>query len=78
MFLRRHGTISCTVTGRRRRSADLVQGGLEIPCTLLFTGDRESIDKMKQLVEKVDIVISDASHIKEENEGLPLSKKRRS
>ena len=31
LFLRRGGTISCKVTGRRRYSADLAQGGLETP-----------------------------------------------
>ena len=29
-------TIECTVTGRRKYSADLAQGGFEVPCTLLF------------------------------------------
>ena len=30
-------TIECTVTGRRKYSADLAQGGLEpVPCSLLF------------------------------------------
>ena len=33
MFLRRAGsTIVCTVTGLRRHSVDLVQGGMEVPC----------------------------------------------
>ena len=36
LFLRRGGTIICTVTGGRRYSADLPQGGLEVPCSLLF------------------------------------------
>ena len=38
LFLRRGGTISCIVSGGRRYSADLPQGGLEIPCKLLFKG----------------------------------------
>ena len=29
-------TIECTVTGCRKYSADLAQGGLEVPCSLLF------------------------------------------
>ncbi len=37
LFLRRGGTIQCTVKSRRRYSADLPQGGLEISCTLIFT-----------------------------------------
>ena len=36
VFLRRGGVIHCIVTGARRYSADLVQGGLEIPCILRF------------------------------------------
>ena len=31
LFLRRGGSIRSTVTGRRRYSSDLLQGGLEIP-----------------------------------------------
>ena len=38
LFLRRGGTIYCIVTNTRRYSADLPQGGLEIPCTLHFEG----------------------------------------
>ena len=37
LFLQREvATIECTVTGRRKYSADLAQGGLEVPCSLLF------------------------------------------
>ena len=38
LFLGKGGTIFCEVTGRRHFSADLPQGGLEVPCTLIFTG----------------------------------------
>ena len=33
LFLGKGGTIFCEVTGRRRFSAGLPQGGLEVPCT---------------------------------------------
>ena len=36
LFLWRSGSITCTVTGHRRYSANLPQGGLEVPCSLLF------------------------------------------
>ena len=36
VFIRRGGTIRCIVNGNRRYSADLIQGGLEIPCLLIF------------------------------------------
>jgi len=34
IFIRRGGNIVCVVNGPRRYSADLPQGGLEIPCIL--------------------------------------------
>ena len=40
LFLRRGGSISCIVTGHRQYSSDLKQGGLEIPCTLVFNGEK--------------------------------------
>ena len=43
------GTIQCTVTGRRKYSADLAQGGLEVPCSLLFKATPEEIKKLKKL-----------------------------
>ena len=47
LFLRRGGIIHCKVTGRRRYSGDLPQGGLEVPCTLAF----ESRAKPKELAK---------------------------
>ena len=32
IFIRKHGTITCTITETRRFSSDLPQGGLELPC----------------------------------------------
>ena len=46
------GVISCTVTGGRWYSGDLPQGGLEIPCILLFKHDPKELQKMKQLLSK--------------------------
>ena len=31
--------VTCEVTGTRRRSTDLIQGGLEIPCLLKIHGE---------------------------------------
>ena len=47
LFLRRNGTIHCKVTGSRRYSRDIVQGGLEIPCQLIFEGDKKSVGKVE-------------------------------
>ena len=41
LFLHRGGTIVCQVTGSRRASVDLPQGGLEVPCTLKFAGEKK-------------------------------------
>ena len=51
LFLRKEGSITCQVTGHRRFSEDLVQGGLEIPCVLRFDGDTKVTAKAKKLVE---------------------------
>ena len=51
LFLRRGGSIHCTVTGGRRFSADLPQGGLEIPCNLKFTAEAKLVKKLKQCMK---------------------------
>ena len=51
LFIRRGGSISCTVSGSRRYSADLPQGGLEIPCSLLFKGKAKEMDKLKRCLK---------------------------
>ena len=38
LYLRRGRSIICHVTGSRRYSEDLIQGGLKIPCVLIFKG----------------------------------------
>ena len=45
LFIRRGGIIQCEVTGNCRYSADLPQGGLEIPCALDFITDDVKDDK---------------------------------
>ena len=42
IFIRHGGTINCVVNGTRHYSADLPQGGLEIPCVLNFTAKTQS------------------------------------
>ena len=51
MFLQRGGIISCTVTGEKRYSRDLPQGGLEITCQLKFTGNDKDLSKNQKLVQ---------------------------
>jgi len=53
MLLRSGGTIVSVVNGARRYSADLEQGGLEIPCRLIFRGiTNESIEKVKSKLKR--------------------------
>ena len=52
LFLFRNVTIDCFITRSRRYSADLPQGGLEVPCKLLFNGKREEIKKLKRLLAR--------------------------
>ena len=48
LFLRRGGRIQCRVSGSRQFSADLPQGGLEIPCTLVFQSSSKELKKIKR------------------------------
>ena len=41
----------CTVTGGCEYSSDLEQGKLQIPCTLHFTGDKNWLEKLAQLLK---------------------------
>ena len=40
----------CQITGSRRPSSDLPQGGLEVPCTLKFAGEKAFVDKIRTLL----------------------------
>ena len=47
LFIRRGGIIRCSVTGNRRYSRDLAQGGMEIPCQLTFIGMGKELKKVR-------------------------------
>ena len=49
IFLIRNGNIIVQITGRKRRSIDLPQGGLEVPCRLMFSGDEKYLEKIEKL-----------------------------
>ena len=51
LFLRRGGSITCQVTGHRRYSRDLAQGGMEIPCELTLQGTKKDIKKFRALID---------------------------
>lgn len=51
LFLRRGGEITCKITESRRYSFDLPQGGLEIPCLLIFRShDENEVKKLKKCI----------------------------
>ena len=72
VFLGRAGsTISCKVTGPRRYSADLPQGGLEIPCSIEFKGEKSMIEKIRSLLTcKESTTCSESTNYS--NEELPV------
>ena len=77
LFLRHSGVISCRINGSRRYLADLPQGGLEIPCILVLTGELPFINKTKKLIEAVPSLTGDISsnyHDKEKNSQSPKKK----
>lgn len=67
LFLRHGGTITCMVTGKRRHSQDLPQGGLDIPCTLTFVGNQKNIDMVEKLVKKSLVVPPQQTDVEELN-----------
>ena len=71
LFIERNGRIHCRITGTRQYSADLPQGGLEIPCVLTFEGDKKEVTKIRKLISKKVEAIDRKPDIQ------PLSKKRK-
>ena len=54
--------------GVRRFSADLVQGGLEVPCCLVFQGSTRDIDKIRQMLQDALKEQQKAPEVKQEVE----------
>ena len=49
LFVKHDGAIRCEITGSKRYSSDLEQGGLEIPAKKIFQNSNERIiEKMKK------------------------------
>ena len=51
LFLRRGNCITCCVTEHRRYSANLLLGGLEVPCILHFEGQVKEVAMLKKLMK---------------------------
>ena len=65
LFLRSGGSITCEITGGRKYSHDLPQGGMEILCILEFTGELVKIEKVKQLFKEAPV--GKAEEVKDSN-----------
>ena len=50
MFIQEGSEILYVLIGNQKYSSDLVQGGLETSCTLLFCGEEKYIWKLKKLI----------------------------
>ena len=62
LFLRKGDVIVCHVTNCRQYSADLPQGGLEVPCKLIFsTKDKKLLDKTVALLQKAPGLVTDST-----------------
>ena len=53
-FIRGEVVASCEVTGGRQYSADLPQGGMEVPCKVTFTAPVKEINKVRRLPPRGD------------------------
>ena len=73
LFLDLRGTIDCKITGPRRHSSDLLQGGLEVPCKLIFKGDAKYVFKVAKLIKPFEM--KKRKHDKEGNEESQPSKR---
>ena len=52
-FLGHGGSIICTITGPRRYAARLVQGGVEVPCTLKFVSPPDQTEFGKRIERRI-------------------------
>ena len=68
LLLRKGGSLSCSITGNRRYSSDLPQGGLELPCSYRFSGSRKLIEKIKFRLIELDVAVTDTASSCDTNE----------
>ena len=61
LFLRNGGVIICRITDSNKRySKDLEQGGLEIPCLLLFEAEQKLLEKVCKFLLFSEKIMSEA------------------
>ena len=65
LFIRRGGSIYCTITGSRRYSRDIPQGEMEISCTFCFMRNGGELKKLKNFFTKTPLGSDDntAKHV---------------
>ena len=51
IFIRRGGVMHCIINANRCYSHDLPQGGMEVPCKLMFSGAEKDLDKVMKYLE---------------------------
>ena len=76
LFLNQSGTILCIPNGCRQYSADLPQGGLEIPCKYIFRGSEVKILKVKKVFNILSTKLNTKLSISPPNLDEPPMKKR--
>ena len=69
-FFLNNGAIECEITGEKRFSRDLQQGGIELPSKLQFTGSPKYLTKIAKLLKVVP------SETPERPSEEPLTKKK--
>ena len=57
--MRKHGSITCMITGIRRFSSHLPQGSLELPCEYTFTGSEDIIRTSRQCFIEEKMTVSE-------------------
>ena len=70
LFICRGGVLNCLITGSRRYSRDLSQGGMEIPCQYIFFWKRNLIEKIRGCLEELQVKVS---AIRENSRSVPVS-----
>lgn len=68
IFIRRGGSIVCKVTGSGTYSADLPQGGMDVPCLLIFKSSDSECQKARKLISSSKD--ADISSINDEKNGI--------
>ena len=52
--MRKGGLITCEIIGRYRYSRDLPQGGMDVPCRLHFSGQKNEVYKIENFIKKIN------------------------